>query len=126
MRLLVFTANNAGSVQVGAHNCQQYIQSHATSLEDMAYTLGARREHLPYRAFAVTDGHTTPVFSAPSKVLSQSPDLAFVFTGQGAQWATMGTRLIDDFPTALSDIALMDKALSELSESPNWTIQGEI
>lgn len=124
-RLLVFTANNAESVQAGAKNCQKYVESHPAKLENMAYTLGARREHLPYRSFAVTDGLTPPVFSAFSKAPKVPPDVVFVFTGQGAQWATMGTSLMSDFPAALRDFELMDKALSKLPESPAWTIRGE-
>ena len=124
-RLLVFTANNAESVQAGAKNCQQYVESHPAKLDDMAYTLGARREHLPYRSFAVADGLTSPVFSAFSKAPKVSPDVVFVFTGQGAQWATMGASLMSDFPAALRDVELMDKALSKLPESPAWTIRGE-
>lgn len=112
----MFTANNAESVQAGAKNCQQYVESHPATLEDMAYTLGARREHLPYRSFAITDGLTLPVFSASSKAPKVPPDVVYVFTGQGAQWATMGTSLMSDFPTALRDLELMDKALSKLPE----------
>ena len=121
----MFTANNAESVVVGAKDCQQYVENHPATLEDMAYTLGARREHLPYRSFAVTDGLTPPVFSASSKAPKVPPDVVFVFTGQGAQWATMGSSLISDFPTALRDFELMDEILSKLPEPPPWTIRGE-
>ena len=121
----MFTGNHVESVQKQAKSCQKYIESHSIRLEDVAYTLGARREHLSCRSFAVTDGLTLPVFSAPSKAPKSPPDVIFVFTGQGAQWATMGTSLMSDFPTALRDFELMDEALSKLSESPPWTIRGE-
>jgi acyl transferase domain-containing protein len=121
----VFTANDAESVQEGADNCQQYIEKHPIALEDIAYTLGARREHLPYRSFTVTDNRMLPRFSAPAKVPKVRPEVIFVFTGQGAQWATMGTILMSDFPTALRDLELMDEALSRLPEPPTWTFKGE-
>ena len=123
---MVFTANNAKSVQAGAQDCEKHIESHPETLEDMAYTLGARREHLPYRSFAVTDGLTPQVFSAPSKAPKVPPDVVFVFTGQGAQWATMGTSLMSNFSAALHDFEVMDKALSRLPEPPAWSIRGEI
>jgi acyl transferase domain-containing protein len=90
---------------------------------DLAYTLGARREHHAHRSFAVIDGLTQPVFSAPSKVPKVSPEIAFVFTGQGAQWATMGASLIADYSSVALDMDSMDLALSRLPEPPAWTIQ---
>ena len=121
----MFTANSAESVQKGTKHCENYVKTHPTLLNNMAYTLGARREHLPFRSFALTNGLTSPVFSTPSKAPKAPPDVIFVFTGQGAQWATMGTRLMSDFPTALRDFELMDEALSNLPEPPVWTIRGE-
>ena len=118
------TANTIESGRAGVKNCQQYVESHLATLEDVAYTLGARREHLPYRSFAVTDSLTPPVFSAACKAPKVAPDLIFVFTGQGAQWATMGTSLMSDFPTVLHDFQLMDRTLAKLPEAPAWTIQG--
>lgn len=119
------TANTVESGRAAVKNCQQYVKSHPTTLEDVAFTLGARREHLPYRSFAVTDSLTLPTFSATCKAPKVPPDLVFVFTGQGAQWATMGTSLMSDFPTVLGDFELMDKTLSKLPEAPAWTVQGD-
>ncbi|RYP44832.1 hypothetical protein DL768_008731 [Monosporascus sp. mg162] len=121
-----FGIGGVNAPQQGIGNLQNYIQSHPDRLEDVAYTLNTRREYLPYRSFAVTDGLTPPVFSTPTRAPKAPPEVIFVFTGQGAQWATMGTRLMLDFPSVLSDLALMDKALSELPEPPAWTIEGEL
>lgn len=95
-------------------------------LEDMAYTLGVRREHLAHRSFAIANTFTlSPIFSEPMKAPKRAPDIIFVFTGQGAQWPKMGVDLITDFPSALQDAEKMDEALSRLDEPPSWTIEGE-
>jgi len=90
---------------------------------DLTYTLGTRREHHAHRSFAVLDGLTQNAFSAPVKVPKVSPEITFVFTGQGAQWATMGASLIADYPGVALDMDTMDLALSRLPEPPSWTIQ---
>lgn len=61
----------------------------------MAYTLGARREHLSHRAFAVTDGKGAFETSLVVKPRLAS-QLTFVFTGQDAQWACMAEQLMID------------------------------
>jgi acyl transferase domain-containing protein len=122
----VVTGNHPESVQKGAKNCQQYLETRPSSLECMAYTLGCRREHLPYRSFAVTDGLATPIFSGSSRAPKALPEVIFVFTGQGAQWATMGKSLMTSFPSVVRDFDLMNDALSKLPEPPSWKIGGEI
>lgn len=70
-------------------------------LDDLAFTLSERRSHLQWKthfiassleellAALVADNTTLP--ARPS---SRKPRLGFVFTGQGAQWATMGMDLM--------------------------------
>lgn len=128
-RLLVYTANNAESARTGAEQHARFLAETPGALADTAYTLAARREHLAWRTFAVADASQAPQFLAPSKLPSpkQPPDVVFVFTGQGAQWATMGSRLLSAYPAARHDVALMDEALSQLEPgvAPSWTIAGE-
>lgn len=98
---------------------------HPDSLKDLAYTMSLRRERLPYRSFAVSDDSTSLEFTPPSRTPSTVPDVTFVFTGQGAQWATMGAKLISDFPSVDDDLKMLDGALSKLPHPPSWTIVGE-
>ncbi|KAH9983756.1 hypothetical protein F4779DRAFT_624510 [Xylariaceae sp. FL0662B] len=127
-QLLVFTGNSARSVKQGSSDYVTFVNSHPELVADVAYTLALHREHQAYRAFAVTDGTSAPVFSAEFKAPSTGPSVLFVFTGQGAQWAGMGRRLVADFPSISRDLRLMDEALSELGDAyrPAWTLEVQI
>lgn len=122
-RLAVYSSNDGNCAKSGLDVLQQHLEKQPVEVADLAYTLGTRREHHAHRSFAVIDGLTQPVFSAPSKVPKVSPEVAFAFTGQGAQWATMGASLIADYPSVALDMDSMDLALSRLPEPPAWTIQ---
>ncbi|KAM7216063.1 Acyl transferase domain containing protein [Rhypophila decipiens] len=130
--LLVFTANHPNSLQQHIEDHREYIAEHPGTLDDVAYTLGMRREHLAHRAFALASSSGTEnagiTVSAPCKVTSPVPEVVFVFTGQGAQWATMGANLIRNYPSAMDDLAAMDDSLSSLGPdlSPGWTLADEL
>lgn len=123
--LLVFSANHLDSLKRIIENYQRHVATHSHLLKDMAYTLGARREHLPYRAFCVTNGQTPLEPSLFTKCKSR-PQIAFVFTGQGAQWAGMAKELFEDFAGFRDDIRAMDNGLAELPIPPSWTIEGNV
>lgn len=129
-RLLVYTANNAESTKAGAEQHAQFLSENPEALADTAYTLAVRREHLAWRTFAVADGTQVPHFLPPSKLPSSKPaqDVVFVFTGQGAQWAAMGSNLLSAYASARDDVAQMDDALSKLEPgvAPGWTIASKI
>ncbi|KAK1637097.1 hypothetical protein BDP81DRAFT_318791 [Colletotrichum phormii] len=68
-------------------------------VHDMAYTLAARRTRHPFRSFAIAstvNDLASGVTAAPTtlKRSTKNGTLAFVFSGQGAQWATMGRELL--------------------------------
>jgi acyl transferase domain-containing protein len=87
-----------------------------------------RREHLSYRTFAVVDNVNGKdvVFSTPAKIAAAVPSVSFIFTGQGAQWPTMGATLLSEYPSAMHDIQAMEKALSALGQdlAPDWALSG--
>jgi len=123
--LLLFSANHPESLKKTVENHEMYLEQHPNRLKDLAYTLAQRREHLKIRSFCITDG------SAPFKVSSQTKSqvsvrTAFVFTGQGAQWCSMGRDLMSDCPTFLASIREMDAALQNLAHAPSWSLEGMI
>lgn len=126
--LVVFSANTADSLRRQVVNSHEYIEQNSNRVPEIAYTLGARRDHLPHRAFSVLhEGNTTtsPFAKTPG---STPPRVVFIFTGQGAQWPGMGAELLNSsaYSTFAKSIKRMDKALSLLSGGPSWSIADEL
>lgn len=91
---------------------------------DLAYTLALRREHLSHRSFIIGDSRGTnmPDHLSVSKS-SFSPSITYVFTGQGAQWAGMGSDLLKTYDNFARNIQRMDRVLQLLQSPPQWTIE---
>jgi aspyridone synthetase (hybrid polyketide synthase/nonribosomal peptide synthetase) len=64
--------------------------------------------------------HSTPVNP------NEGPGLLGVFTGQGAQWSTMGKALIECSPLFRRVIEQCEKILSDLREGPEWSLEQEM
>ncbi|KAK7979719.1 hypothetical protein PG989_012176 [Apiospora arundinis] len=100
--------------------CLQHPEEFDTGvIFDIAYTLGERRTHLPYR-IACTASSTDELgqmLQNPSnapKLAPTVPKLAFVYTGQGAQWPAMGLELLQSYPIFAESIKAADQVLDEL------------
>ena len=121
------------------------------NLCDLAWILQHERSHFAFR-YAVTgsdfddlvktlqstvqafrDGNNSDVFtkaqpqSQPTSKPTK-PNILGIFTGQGAQWATMGRDLINRSPFAQDVLAKLDAALAALPEAdrPYWTLKEEL
>lgn len=126
--LLPFSASNASSIE-------RYVSQlgpDRLNIADLAYTLSTRKSKLPTRGFLLARQdhlkhdlraeHLQIQASSPKNGASSS--FAFVFTGQGAQWAEMGKGLIEQFPIVRASIQRMDAVLSKLPHPPPWTLLG--
>ncbi|KAB8233986.1 uncharacterized protein BDW43DRAFT_310660 [Aspergillus alliaceus] len=122
--LLVLSAKDKHSLDGQIQRITTYIKDTAPSLYDLAFTLARRRDHLPYRAFAVTDKDGSP--PTFEKAQAAAPCTVFVFNGQGSQWPTMGKELMLKFPKFRDDIHQMDRILTDLKEGPTWSIEEEL
>ncbi|KAL9043673.1 MAG: hypothetical protein Q9214_003146 [Letrouitia sp. 1 TL-2023] len=125
-RLLIFSANHAESYRRLCASYQNYLQLNPSSLSDLAYTLGCRREYLNYRGFSVVNDSAEIEISPPAKIKPGPMEMIFVFTGQGAQWAGMGKELFLNDAEFRADIQYMDQVLASLDPSPCWRIQDEL
>ncbi|KAL2875906.1 hypothetical protein SGCOL_008902 [Colletotrichum sp. CLE4] len=125
-QLMTYSANTADSLRRQVINNQRYIAQHPEILNDIAYTLAARRAHLPQRAFSVMENGIELNTSTLVKAPSIPADLALVFTGQGAQWPGMALELMLSNRVFAQSIRHMDKVLSFLPDGPSWTLIEEL
>ncbi|KAF6241032.1 hypothetical protein HO173_000826 [Letharia columbiana] len=126
-QLLVFSANTQESLRRQVLNNTTYLEMYLDRVLDMAYTLNQRREHHVYRTFCtVGDDRAMGKAAAVAKVPIVTPDLVMTFSGQGAQWPTMGRELVLKNSEFRSDIGAMDSILQSLQYPPAWSIKDEL
>lgn len=126
-KLLLLSAGHPDSLEQMQQSYQNYATKFPGRLDNLEYTLAKRREHLPIRGFCITKGDDVGVvMSQPLTSQPQKQPVAFVFTGQGAQWAGMGKELLESYPEFLLDIREMDKVLQKQKHSPGWTIKEQL
>lgn len=86
-------------------------------LRDLAYTLANRRTQLLWRTFHVATNLESLQTSLKTKLtpvkMKSQPRLAFIFTGQGAQWPEMGMQLMQ-YPVFRHSILGADAYLASL------------
>lgn len=130
-RLLVFSAPDERSLGRVVQGYKQYykkhIQGNSLSLDQLAFTLAARRTQQLRRTFAIVNSITADENSglAVGKFTRASTDrkLAFIFTGQGAQYSSMGLGLLS-YPVFKQTLEEVDKALSQLG--CKWLVVDQI
>ncbi|KAK3902329.1 polyketide synthase [Staphylotrichum tortipilum] len=125
LRLFVLSANDEAALRNSVKRLGIWIEQHAelyqtTMPRNLAYTLCQRRSHLPWRV-AVVAGMCGDVATAlnsheatPARASTEKPRVAFVYTGQGAQWHAMGRELLQTHPVFYNAIVRADKALKDI------------
>ncbi|KAK2596769.1 hypothetical protein QQS21_006164 [Conoideocrella luteorostrata] len=129
-QLLVYSAATRASVEMMGIELTKYVARNPDRIEDVAFTLANRREHLPHRAFLVASREKpgTPVVSSEPKTKpGDEPKIIMVFTGQGAQWPQMGRDLIKSSKAFKASIKSMDSYLQKhFPDRSKWSIEGEL
>ncbi|CZT43607.1 related to polyketide synthase [Rhynchosporium secalis] len=107
-KLYILTCHEQSGIEKLSRGYSDYLAANDASIDskaatqlatDLAYTLACRRTRLPWKAFIVSsspdrlgnqlvEGISKPVRS------SEAPTVAFIFSGQGAQWFAMGRELL--------------------------------
>jgi acyl transferase domain-containing protein len=95
-------------------------------LADVAYTLDSRRSALCMSSFAIVSTvsdflNLSDITSIQAERPQEAPRIAFIFTGQGAQWYAMGRELFI-FPTYEKLIQRCETILQDFG-CP-WSVQG--
>jgi acyl transferase domain-containing protein len=103
-KLVVLSSYDQEGVKRTTDCLKEYVQTkqhdHEFRLEDLAYTLASKRTSHPWKSFAIAstaDDLLQSLDNVPAPVRSSdasSPNIAWVFTGQGAQYAKMGSGLL--------------------------------
>ncbi|KAH8660627.1 putative polyketide synthase [Xylariales sp. PMI_506] len=120
--LLLLSGNSPASVSKIAENYGEYLSRNPSHLDSMAYTLASRRERLKLGTYCIADGTT---ISAPAPPVENKGvrHVAFVFTGQGAQWVGMGRDMMLENMQFAASIQKMDEVLKTLEHPPAWTLE---
>ena len=124
-QLMLFSANTQDSLQRVVGDYQTYLRQHPDRISDLSYTLACRREHLPHRAFVVSETDSFKV-STFEKAQNSLPRICMIFTGQGASWPGMAQDFVAKDSHFRADIEAMDGILRSLKSPPSWTILSEL
>ncbi|PGH26935.1 hypothetical protein AJ80_01317 [Polytolypa hystricis UAMH7299] len=140
-RLFIFSAHDATSLermmpQLSSHlevleTTRELVEESKEScyLDSLAHTLSNRRSQLVWKTYVVASAATELKATLSTSGLkavraSNKPRIAFIFTGQGAQWAKMGLGLIQ-YPIFKASIVAADSYLKETLGS-EWSVMEEL
>ncbi len=116
-KLLLLSARSVNSLRSMNANLVNHLNKSATSLESAEYTLLHRRNHFPFRSFAVANNseelNKDAFVTATDDALPG--ELAFMFPGQGAQFVNMGRTLMKAEPVFKENIELCFKHYEQLT-----------
>ena len=103
--LLQVSAGSEAALTAAVDNLAEYLQQHPEiSLADAAHTLRVGRAQRPHRAAVVASASADAVAALRDRkrrrtgVADQAPRVAFLFSGQGSQYASMGSQLYQHEP----------------------------
>ncbi|RDL36343.1 Uncharacterized protein BP5553_05695 [Venustampulla echinocandica] len=120
--LLLLSGNSVPAITKMAAYYGQYLERNPANLEAMIYTLASRRERLKLASYCIADGLTVGEPGAPSETQG-ARHVAFVFTGQGAQWVGMGREMMLGNADFAASIRHMDEVLKSLEHPPEWSLE---
>ncbi|KAK5626260.1 hypothetical protein RRF57_001975 [Xylaria bambusicola] len=119
-RVLVLSAPEKSGLERSIDLYHEYLLTRPDNFEidNLVNAMVTKRSHFSWRSFAIANSaHPNPsthaiMFSRPVKT-SKSPRVAFIFTGQGAQYLGMGKELMS-FPAFRDSIATYEESLGKL------------
>ncbi|KAH2023248.1 Nonribosomal peptide synthetase 14 [Aspergillus fumigatus] len=144
---LIFSASSGTALRAMLERYQEYLERTEVSLLRLAMTLNSHRSTLPVRVsipgtskadvLAAIRTQLAKVGSNPGAEIGtrssvpefdhvRRPKILGVFTGQGAQWAGMGQRLMAKSALFRQVIEVMEEAMAQLPDGPEWSLKEEI
>ncbi|KAL8952236.1 MAG: hypothetical protein Q9222_001850 [Ikaeria aurantiellina] len=128
-RIFILSANDATSLKAQSSRLLSYLKTHRdVDASRLAFTLSERRTQLEWKeaVSAVTSSELCNILESSDTEYSKprnDPKLGFVFTGQGAQWATMGIGLMN-YPVFNQTLHKADLILRDIGAS--WSLIDEL
>lgn len=126
-QLFVLSSHDQDGISRLRKAYEEYLPSMTESLYNLSHTLASKRSRFNWRAAVVASSaqglkDTLAQGLSATRAVSE-PGLGFVFTGQGAQWARMGTGLMHYLPYRRS-VECADAYLKTLG--CEWSVIGEL
>ena len=131
-RLLIFSAADEVGIKSMLDTHGEFFKKRgravlAPSFDDIVHTLAAKRSLHAWRSYTVATSGSDLISlekdsSKPIRFSGDPKSIAFVFTGQGAQYAKMGNGLLA-FPLFKLRFAELDHILQGLG--CEWSLQGK-
>lgn len=125
LQLFVLSSHDQDGVSRLCETYNKYLPSISDPLYNLSYTLAAKRSHLNWRTAIIANSVESLQDALAEKQqvtrVAAEPGLAFVFTGQGAQWARMGAELMH-YPVFRDSIESADAYFKTLGSS--WSLVG--
>lgn len=131
-RLFVISGQDEAAAKNSMENLSVYLEQHPEVFQgaltrNLAYTLCERRSHLSWR-LAMAAGSSQDLTAAlsnpdlvPVRAPKRAPEIAFVYTGQGAQWYAMGRELMDAYPVFARTMDAADSLLKDFGADYSLT-----
>ncbi|KAE8356822.1 hypothetical protein BDV28DRAFT_144737 [Aspergillus coremiiformis] len=122
-RIYMVSGFDEGSTTRQLRNLRAYVLDEGLEADDecmknLAYTLNERRVAHTCRAAIVGTSASTLVEALAGRIkvvkARRRPNIGFVFTGQGAQWAGMGKELLEAYPVFRASIQKMGDYMKSL------------
>jgi acyl transferase domain-containing protein/acyl-CoA synthetase (AMP-forming)/AMP-acid ligase II/acyl carrier protein len=137
LQVLAVSGKTERALKANAEALAGYLRREdgAAALEDIGYTLALRRTHFDHRLCVVgsdrlamaeaieahlrTQHQRDVLVGHYNSALGASPEVAFVYAGQGSQWWAMGRRLFESEPVYRVQLERCD---AELSKYTGWSL----
>ncbi|TGO92421.1 hypothetical protein BPOR_0003g00190 [Botrytis porri] len=140
---LLLSASSEHSLIELAKKYLDHLKAHPfQNIQDICWTAAARRSLLSVRAAFVGESRDSMIAQIEQRLnrlsIESSATLGVastedcrdktlgIFTGQGAQWATMGSELIRSSPIFRQSMQDLDRVLQSLPDGPKWLLSDEV
>lgn len=141
----VLSAHSASSLLGNCQGLRNYLtENPSVNLTNLSWVLQNRRTAHRVRTFFTAQNHQGLIQDLETflsqhrkstgkddmgirhRPLENAPRILGVFTGQGAQWPTMGRALLDKSPLFRRALERCDEVLRALPDGPKWSLVDEL